>query len=116
MELASLAIDPKELEAKTEAAEAPCDADIPRYPYGTALYLDDTTLAALGVKEMPATGTLFRVVGIAKVTGTSEREFETSKGVEKRRTLDLQITDMGLEGGKKQTFKDAASTLYSKAK
>lgn len=115
MELVSLAIDPEALKERQKAMEAPCEIEPPKFPYGTCLYLDDATLEALGVKEMPATGTLLKVTGMAKVTGTSEREFETGKGTEKRRTLDIQITDMALEGGKKSaTFKDSADKLYGK--
>jgi len=112
MDLVNLAIDPKKREENMAALDAPAEPSQPKYPYGTSLYLDDGTLEALGMKEMPPTGTVFKLLGVAKVVGTSEREFETAKGVEKRRTLDIQITDMGLDGGKKQTFKEAAGTLY----
>ena len=114
MELVSLAIDPKKIEERKEAMEAPCEVEVPKYPWGTTINLDGDTITALGLKEMPATGTVFKITGIVKVTGTSDREYETGKGVEKRQTLDLQITDMGLEGQKKQTFKEAAGTLYGK--
>lgn len=116
MELVSLAIDKKKLEEKQAERDAPCEPEIPKYPWGTSINLDGDTIAALGLKEMPQTGTVFKITGVVKVTGTSDREYETGKGVEKRQTLDLQITDMGLEGAKKQTFKEAASTLYSKGK
>lgn len=114
MELVSLAIDPKKLEEKKAEMAEPCEADLPKYPWGTSINLDGDTIAGLGLKEMPPTGTVFKLVGLVKVTGTSEREYETGKGVEKRQTLDLQITDMGLEGKKKQSFNEAAGTLYGK--
>lgn len=71
----------------------PGEIEKPIYPYGTCLYLEEDTLAALGIKEMPTVGTQIPIQAVAKVTGTSEREFEGGT----RKTLDLQITSMAFE-------------------
>lgn len=69
----------------------PGEIEKPVYPYGTCLYLEEDVLAALGLDKMPSVGTEIPVTAIAKVTGTSEREFEGGT----RKHLDLQITSMG---------------------
>jgi hypothetical protein len=43
--------------------------------------------------EMPSVGTEIPIVAIAKVTGTSEREYEDGK----RQSLDLQLVKMGFD-------------------
>lgn len=90
MKLVSLELTAQE--AKAESFEAK-EAERPRYPYGTSLYLDDEALAKLGIKEMPAVGTDLRIMGVAKVTGTSEREYEGGS----HKTLDVQFTQMACE-------------------
>lgn len=95
------------------------DADRPKFPYGTSLYLDDKALEKLGITEMPDVGTMLNIQAVGKVTGTSEREYEGGS----HRTLDVQLVQMGCEEGEepaepeeKQTFGDAAKTLYGKKK
>lgn len=80
-------------EGKTESACAPCEVERPKYPYGTSLYLDEVAMKKLGLKEMPSVGTEIPVIAIAKVTGTSEREYEDGK----RQSLDLQLVKMGFD-------------------
>lgn len=119
MELTSLAIDPKKLEEKRKAMAVPCEEGaMPKYPYGTAMYLENEVLEALGITEMPAAGTVVRIMAVARVTGSSEREFEGPGGAEKRKTLDVQITDMAMAPAAKkgQSFGDAAGSLYGKPK
>lgn len=113
MKLVSLELTKAERKKEAEPLSAPM-AERPLYPYGTSLYLNDETLAKLGIDEMPAVGTTFMIEAVVKVTGTSEREYEGGS----HRTLDLQITEMSLEEGEeeaaeeKQTFGGAAKTLY----
>src|SRR4051812_38979480 len=90
MKLVSLELSAAD--AKEEGGCDPTPADLPKYPYGTCLYLDEDEQAKLGIKEMPDVGTEFPIEGVVKVVGTSQRE--TQGGV--RKTLDLQITKMGL--------------------
>lgn len=113
MKLVSLELSKAERKKETEPM-AP-DADRPLFPYGTSLYLNDETLAKLGIDEMPDVGTTLLITAVAKVTGTSEREYEGGS----HRTLDIQFTEMSLEEGEeapepeeKQTFDGAAKKLY----
>jgi hypothetical protein len=94
-----------EEEAKEEAPCVPDPGDAPRYPYGTSLYLR---------AEDARVGTEFPIQGVVKVIGTSERETQGGK----RKTLDLQITKMGLgiEEPDNSAMGRAAQKLYGKCK
>lgn len=112
MKVVSLELDKSDREQETVEAK---EMERPLYPYGTSLYLDEKALAKLGITEMPDVGTVVLIQAVAKVTGTSEREYEGGS----HKTLDVQITEMGLEEGEeapepeeKQSFEGAAKTLY----
>lgn len=97
-------------DAKEEAGATP---DLPAYPYGLTLYLNDETLEKLGIKTMPAVGSKLQLTATVIVTGTSVRatqgEKEAGEGAETTDScVDLQITDMDLAA----PIKDMASTLY----
>lgn len=101
------------LEQSAEEAKedcSPCEGDAPKYPWGTVLHLDEHALKRLGVKEMPAVGTVVPVTAIAVVTGTSEREHQGGK----HQTLDLQITKMafGEDEAPDTPLRRAAKKLY----
>ena len=80
------------------AAEAKADygmgepqaADLPKYPYGLSITLDDATLKKLGMTA-PAVGTVCSISAIAKVESVSSDDTEGG-GAKSRVTL--QITDM----------------------
>lgn len=97
-------------EGKKEVSCDPCDVDKPKYPYGTCLYLCEDELKKLGIKDMPAVGVEIQIQAVAKVIGTSERE--TQQG--SRKTLDLQITQLGLDAPEAPTtaMGKAAQKLY----
>ena len=56
MQLVSMQLT--EAEAKEESGIAPAtsESDLPRYPYGLCLDLDDEALQKLGITDMPAVG------------------------------------------------------------
>lgn len=93
------------------------EIESPKYPYGTCLYLDDAMCAKLGIKkasDLPV-GTELSIDALAKVTGTSEREYEGGKHL----CIDIQLTAMALEGGEDAGEDDAetsdvGSKLYGK--
>ena len=97
-------------EAQEESGATP---ELPRYPYGLSIYLDDETLEKLGMTEMPKVGTVLQLTAQVTVTGTSTRatqgEKEAGEATETTCScVDLQITDMDLQGG----GKDMAKSLY----
>lgn len=77
----------------------PDPAELPRYPYGTCLYLDSDTIKKLGIAGdedgggMPKVGTEFVIVGRARVKGTSQRESQDGTYA----SLDLQLVKLGIE-------------------
>lgn len=100
-------------DAKDEAGCAP-SSDKPLYPYGTTLYLDEDEQKKLGIKDMPDVGTEFPIEALVVVVGTSERQ--TQDGT--RKTLDLQITKLGIGIEEEPTTPEgkAAAKLYGKGK
>lgn len=103
-------------EAKAEYGEATCkpsDEDLPRYPYGLSLQLDDDTLEKLGITDLPKVGTSMLAQITVLVTGTSQRATQLTKDGETTDTcLSLQITDMDIAA----PVKSAASVLYGDKK
>lgn len=93
-------------EAKEYATGEIKPGDAPKYPYGLCLYLDDDTLAKLGLTEPPAVGS--ELVLSAKVVVTSMGISQQQDG-DKEQRCELQITDMALEAGAR---KSAATVLY----
>lgn len=86
---------------------APCEPDVdnaPKYPWGTALDLDDETLSKLDMDKLPDVGVEVTITAKAKITRKSENEDQG--GV--RRSLGVQITDMSI-GDPSQS---AESKLY----
>lgn len=80
--------------AKQKAyAESPI-SDGPTYPWGLGLHLDDDALEKLGIERLPAAGETLMIVAKVSVTSVSETAEEGTKG--KRRSVSLQITDLGI--------------------
>lgn len=81
---------------------APAEAIEPDYPWGLVLHLDKDELAKLGVKELPKVGSKLTIQARVTVTRVSQ-EATSERGGEDRRSVDLQITDLGLgAGGEKE--------------
>lgn len=106
----NLALSPEE--AKKEYGDccvSPEGENLPKYPYGLSLYLDDDTLKKLGITDLPKVGTSMPATITVTVTGTSQRATQSSKEGEQMRTcVDLQITDMDIT----TPTKSAADVLY----
>lgn len=106
MPLKDLAMSPEEAK---ETMMGYCESDVkdaPKYPWGTELDLNDTTLKKLGLTSLPAVGSEVTITAVAKVTRISAREEQG--GAEQ--CLGLQITQMDLnsQGGEQP----AANKLY----
>ncbi|MDY7802811.1 hypothetical protein U0E23_10065 [Burkholderia stagnalis] len=98
-------------EAKAEAAEGTADAapeDQPAYSYGLTIYLDDETLAKLGMTTLPDVGTPLMMM--ARVEVCNKAQYENQKGTDK--SLSLQITDMAL-APETQSPEQRAAKFYS---
>ncbi len=75
---------------------APIDCIAPDYPYGTVINLDTDELDKLGIKEMPAVGTVLPITVKVMVTRVSQDAMSGPRGDEERRSMALQITDMAI--------------------
>lgn len=114
MKLKSMKISAEELKKRSEPAETVL-SDRPVYPYGLAVRLDEDALEKLGLSELPKVDGELMLVARVKVVGVSSNEHtsEGSKGKHKHRSVELQITDMGLDDVPDE--KNAATELYAKA-
>lgn len=92
MNIVSMKQDPKEAVEDSGLATAN-PGEMPLYPYGTRLTLNDESLKALGI-SLPAVGTVYTLM--ARVEVVSARAEKVQDG-EQEIGADLQITDMGLE-------------------
>lgn len=96
---------------EAQAQVNPTAADGPKYPWGLCITLNDDSLEKLGVKTMPAVGTEVTIVAKAQVTGTNERQSENGESYS---SMDLQITDLQIDGLDADLFGRAAEILYGK--
>lgn len=89
-----------------------CDEGVNKYPYGLCLHLDSDQCNKLGLTDQLPVGTIVMVHALAIVqrTSTALEKDGDDKGPDI--TMDLQITDMGVEP--QGTATDAASRLYAK--
>jgi hypothetical protein len=113
MALIDMQLDRKE--AQEEVGASLRSDNLPKYPYGLCIYLDDETLEKLGLTQLPKVGTTLQLMAMVKVTGTRSHEIQTEKesGEPEENTsssVDMQITAMELSAG--QTQQSAASMLY----
>lgn len=99
-------ISKKEKEDNMKAMEVDVN-DSPQYPYGLRLHLDKETFKKLGLKSVPNVGEIFMIE--AKANVDSVHQSERANG-DDYISIDLQITEMELEGKKKE--KSMASALY----
>lgn len=79
---------------RNEVGSIPVDSyEREEYPYGTRIDLQDESLDALGIKELPEVGSTMMIECKVKVIGARQSANEKKT----TRTLELQITDMDLE-------------------
>jgi len=83
-------------EGQGKAADMPAEMESPRYPWGLQLHLENEQIKALGIESLPKVGQSLTIVATVKVTRCGEEEME---GKEVRRSMALQVTEMGLETG-----------------
>lgn len=98
MELKSMKLPPPKPEAKSDPC---CSTLYPQdeYPWGTRLHLQNESLDALGITDLPETETVVMITAKAKVIGVSSSATANDK---KRRSVELQITDMALGADKEK--------------
>jgi hypothetical protein len=65
----------------------------PEYPYGLRICLQEEQLKALGLTELPETGTTVTISAKGEVSSTSAYD-DQNRGVQ--RTLEIQLVSLGL--------------------
>jgi hypothetical protein len=84
-------------------------AEAPEYHYGLRICLSEDMIKMMGFKdELPEVGSTMKMKALVEVCCTSENE---SKEYGLSRSMDLQITEMELDQGKKT---DHEKVLYGK--
>lgn len=82
--------------AKSDSMEcSPCHGDLPDYPYGTRLNLDEEQLSQLGITAMPSAGAVVLIEAKGMVTGMREEHIDGKL----RRGLEIQLTELGVDTG-----------------
>ena len=107
MKLVSMKMTKADREKRKETciSESP---DMPVYPWGLSITLDEEALAKLGIKELPKTETPLVLVANVDVTAVSSND---TIGGGERRSVSLQITDLALEP---VASPEASKKLYDK--
>lgn len=65
-----------------------------KYSYGLQLRLEDEELAKLGIESLPDVGTKVEVAAKGSVRSVSSNQYED--GDKKRRSVEIQITDLNI--------------------
>lgn len=109
-DLVSMKVNAKERE---EMAKATLATDVPRYPWGLSLSLDDESLDKLDLEDLPKVGSKLTLTARVEVTACSVSANSYDNG-KKRKSVSLQIVAMSLEpeSEKKGSIEDR---LYAKA-
>jgi hypothetical protein len=85
-------------------AEKPSE---PKYPYCLRLYLSQSELDMLGLKELPSIGSKMSMEATVMVVG--QRLDEGAK------TMEIQIIEMELESDSDKKLKDPSEALYGES-
>lgn len=100
--MVNMKMDPEKQKEYSQPAIA---YEAPKYPYGLQINLDTESLKKLGITDLPEVGTVMILKAKVEVCSTSKNERADS---EPCLCMGLQVTDMELGAGKK----DTAKTLY----
>lgn len=93
-------------EANEEAGVTP---EVPAYPYGLTINLEEEQLAKLGITSLPPVGTVFYLKARTEVTSTSQYQNQTGTDM----CLCLQITDMELDSSSGPSPEERAAKFYA---
>lgn len=91
-------------EQKEEYGEMADGSNMPDYPYGLTINLDDCCLSKLGITDLPEVGDEYHIVAVGKVTRISTSADEDEE--ENRMTIQIMFMQMvheDEEPGEKET-------------
>jgi hypothetical protein len=95
--------------AEREEMPGEIEYDEPRYPYGLCISLGKDELEKLGITALPKVGTEMMIMAKCYVKMT--RAYET-QGEGEDMGIELQITDMEIQGNQQQRNAEASTMLY----
>lgn len=100
----------KTVKTKDSSLVSPVERN--EYPYGLRINLDNDSLKKLGITEMPALDSEFKLVALVCVVGLSMNESAGEDGP--YRSLDLQIEQLALMPAKEEAgeSEDPAKAMY----
>ena len=97
----------------SEDADCCAPMSMANYGYGLRLHLNDDQCEALGITKAIKPGTQVKISAVAIVVSSSERIEDDGDDKGNDISLDIQITDMGIEAG--SVLRDAAKVLYGRS-
>ena len=109
MKMVSMKLKPRKKEDQ-DKVEAYCDEQ-DKYPWGLRLNLCNEQLDALGMKDLPKVGSNLTITCAVDVV---EARASERQGGEEQRSVELQVTAIGLDEGKKVDTDKVESNLYGK--
>ena len=104
MEMMDMKMTPEMKKRMGGEVAAPGEAEGPEYPYGSRITIEDDHVDGMGMGNAK-TGDEMEMSGTAKVIGTRSEDVAGGK----RRSVELQITKMGMAKAKKS---NPAKALY----
>lgn len=111
MPLKSMEITKSDIKQKEKEREVMVSEDMPKYPYGLTLHLDEDVISKLEIDKLPEAGEKKMLLASVEITNSGQEDSVKGK---KRRSLVLQITDMTLEDIKEK--KSMANKMYGDSK
>lgn len=89
------------------------ESDLPKYPYGLSISLNDGVLEKLGLTALPDVGASMTLTARVEVCSNSQYQDRSGKT---DRSVSLQITAMELSGAGESAEASPADVLYTAGK
>jgi hypothetical protein len=111
MKLTNMKLDKSDREESKPAEMSP---DMPVYPWGLQVRLDEAALDKLGLDTLPAVDSERLLIAKVKVVSVSSNEHSAADGSKKHKhkSVELQICEMALDDVPAE--KSASDSLYPK--
>lgn len=92
--MTNMAMSKEEAQEESGAPTAGNTDELPKYPYGLELRLDDSAMEKLGITELPDVGYVMKLTALVTVTRVSMNQAQDNDA---ENSMSLQITDMQLD-------------------
>lgn len=92
--MTNMAMTPAEAKEESPSAAGGDATELPKYPYGLELSLDDSAMEKLGIAELPDVGYVMKLTALVTVSSVSMNQAQDNDA---ENSMRLQITDMQLD-------------------